>query len=116
MFPDSSSPNRHPMNIMFHVKDATLNERQETLFSEKIERLVKKLGKLWVEESSEAKISVIKTTAKAKEERFTVEVSIEVPGHRLVAREQDESPDNAVDSCIEKLKKQIEKTKTRTEA
>ncbi len=101
------------MNIRFHVKDATLNERQETLFSEKIERLVKKLGKMWVEESSEAEISVIKGDTKAKEQRFTVEVSIEIPGHRLVAREQDETPDNAVDSCIEKLKKQIEKVKTK---
>lgn len=104
------------MNIRFHVKDATLNERQETLFSEKIERLVKKLGKMWVEESSEAKISVIKGDTKAKEQRFTVEVSIEIPGHRLVAREQDETPDNAVDSCIEKLKKQIEKVKTKDNA
>lgn len=116
MHPDSSSPNRPPMNIKFHVKDATLNERQETLFSGKIERLVKKLGKMWVEESSEAKLSVIKGDTKAKEQRFTVEIAIEIPGHRLVAREQDETPDNAVDSCIEKLKKQIEKAKTKADA
>lgn len=101
------------MKLSFHEKNSKINERQQELYTEKLERLVTKLGTLWNNESSEAKIIVTHNDTKSQNERFDVEVLLQMPGHKLVASTTDVSPDNALDSCIEKLKKQIEKVKTK---
>lgn len=102
------------MNIYINEHRISLNQIQKNYITEKIEHVCKYLGRMSNNEASEAKVTIVQEDTKAVEDRFICEVMLILPHkHTLRCDTRALTPEAAIDTCVEKLKKQAEKLRTK---
>ena len=102
------------MDIQIFEHHFQLNDLQREYILGKMETLAKHLGKIGEDASVEAKVSMTKEDTKADDDRFLCEVTILLPKHNtLRCQTRALTSSAAIDLSEEKLKKQIEKLRTK---
>ena len=102
------------MNIVISEHRIQLNTAQKEYITEKMETIIRHLGRISDKESTDIKVVITQEDTKAEEDRFLCEVSLVLPKkHILHCDNRSLSPEAAIDLCVEKLKKQVEKLRTK---
>ena len=102
------------MNISISEHRIQLNETQKMYMTEKMDTIMRQLGRMADNEATEAKIAITQEDTKAEEDRFLCEITLILPHkHILRCDNRSLSPEAAMDLCVEKLKKQVEKLRTK---
>ena len=102
------------MNISISEHRIQLHTSQKDYIAEKMETVIRHLGRISDNESTEIKVAITQEDTKAEEDRFLCEVTLTLPKkHILRCDNRSISPEAAADLCVEKLKKQVEKLRTK---
>jgi ribosomal subunit interface protein len=102
------------MQTYIQEHHCTLNDLQRDYIQEKIETIQRHLGRFSENEATEIKVVMTHEDTKADQDKYLCEVMILFPKkHTVRADARGMTPAEAVDLCEEKLKKQIEKTRTK---
>jgi len=101
------------MNISISEHHVQLHTSQKDYITEKMETIVRHLGRISNNESAEIKVTITQEDTKAEEDRFLCEITLTLPKKRVLRCDHRSlSPEAATDLCVEKLKKQVEKLRT----
>lgn len=91
-----------------------LNPLQREYIEEKMENVARHLGRFSETEATEYKVVITQEDTKAEEDRFLCEVMILLPKKTsLNCTVRAVTPAAAIDLCVDKLKKQMEKFRTK---
>lgn len=100
---------------MIHVTEhhCKLKDEQKEYITEKMEHVLRHLGKMAQNEALEAKVTITYEDTKRVDDHFLCSATIVVPKLSTLHSEvRAMTPEAAIDLCEEKLKKQIETMRT----
>lgn len=102
------------MQLYIQELHCKLNDLQLTYIKEKMDHVLRHLGRFAGNEATEVKVVITYEDTKAEEDRYLGEVTILFPKrHTLRCDARAATPAAVIDICEEKLKKQIEKMRTK---
>ncbi|MBU1018217.1 ribosome-associated translation inhibitor RaiA [Patescibacteria group bacterium] len=100
------------MQIKIKSQNLNLNDEQKALIESKVEKL-KNLADRLDDESAEFRVEVRHEKARKAEDAYVCQLTIFVPNAVLRAESREESIENAVDDCLDKIYKPIERYKAK---
>jgi len=100
------------MQVTIIQKHINLSESQKDYIQEKIENL-KHLGQRVDDESTQVRIDVEHNSVKTSNKNISLQVTMHVPHAVVRAEVMAISPEEAIDLAVDKLKKQIERYKSK---
>jgi putative sigma-54 modulation protein len=102
------------MEIKIKSKNLTLSDKQKEAIESKVSKLYKLADRL-SDESTEFRVEIKHEKSRRAEDAFACELTIFAPGSVIRAETKNETIENAVDECMDKIKKQISRYKSKVE-
>lgn len=100
------------MQIKIIAQNINLNEAQDDMIRQKVEKLATFAARI-SDESSEIKVDISYEKTKNPEQAYRCVLTLFVPQHTLRGKARNESLRNVVDEVIEKVRGQIEHYKAK---
>lgn len=100
------------MQVMIHEKNLTLNDEQKDYITKKVQHLANFEERI-DDESTKVKVEVETNKMKTTNKNISVQVTMYVPNVVIRAEVKSVTVEEGIDLCEEKLKKQIERYKTK---
>jgi putative sigma-54 modulation protein len=100
------------MQIKIKSQNLSLADSQKEMITAKVEKLQTFADRLG-DESAEFRVEIRHETSRKPQDAYVCQITIFAPHAVIRAETRDESIENALDSCIEKMKTQIERYKAK---
>lgn len=98
--------------IDIHAKNLTLSEEQYDFVEKKVSKLLH-LWKKLQDEATKIRVEIDHDPIREKHKQIFCSITIFVPGTTLRAETHEKTIENSLDTCEEKLRMQIEKSKNK---